>query len=49
MIPESIELISLRVNGSRFARTGETSIHLFEFIQILVIDLDSTYPNEFGR
>ena len=34
---------------TRSARIGETSIHSFIFIQILVIDLDSTYPNESGR
>ena len=34
---------------SRLARIGETSIHSFIFIQIRVIDLDSTSPNEPGR
>ena len=34
---------------TRSARIGETSIHSFIFIQILVIDLDSTYQNELGR
>ena len=34
---------------TRSARIGETSIHSFIFIQILVIDLDSTYSNERGR
>ena len=34
---------------TRSARIGETSIHSFIFIQILVIDLDSTYLNESGR
>ena len=34
---------------TRLARIGETSIHSFIFIQILVIDLDSTYSNERGR
>ena len=34
---------------TRLARIGETSIHSFIFIQILVIDLDSTYLNELGR
>ena len=31
------------------ARIGETSIHSFIFIQILVIDLDLTDWNELGR
>ena len=34
---------------TRLARIGETSIHSFIFIQILVIDLDWTYSNEPGR
>ena len=34
---------------TRLARIGETSIHLFIFIQILVIDLDWTDWNESGR
>ena len=34
---------------TRSARIGETSIHSFIFIQILVIDLDSTYSNDSGR
>ena len=34
---------------TRSARIGETSIHLFIFIQILVIDLDPTILNELGR
>ena len=34
---------------SRLARIGETSIHSFIFIQILVIDLDWTRWNEPGR
>ena len=34
---------------TRLARMGDTSIHSLEFIQILVIDLDSTYSNESGR
>ena len=34
---------------TRLARMGDTSIHSLEFIQILVIDLDSTYSNELGR
>ena len=40
---------SSRVNGSRSARIGETSIHSFIFIQILVIDLDLTILNDSGR
>ena len=31
------------------SRIGETSIHSFIFIQILVIDLDRTHSNELGR
>ena len=31
---------------TRLARIGETSIHSFIFIQILVIDLDRTFLNE---
>ena len=34
---------------TRSARIGETSIHSFIFIQILVIDLDFTSSNEPGR
>ena len=34
---------------TRSARIGETSIHSFIFIQILVIDLDRTRLNEVGR
>ena len=34
---------------TRSARIGETSIHSFIFIQILVIDLDWTVKNEPGR
>ena len=34
---------------TKSARIGETSIHSFIFIQILVIDLDLTIPNESGR
>ena len=34
---------------TRSARIGETSIHSFIFIQILVIDLDLTSSNEIGR
>ena len=34
---------------TRLARMGDTSIHSFIFIQILVIDLDWTYLNELGR
>ena len=34
---------------TRSARIGETSIHSFIFIQILVIDLDLTYWKELGR
>ena len=34
---------------TRLARIGETSIHSFIFIQILVIDLDWTNLNESGR
>ena len=34
---------------TRSARIGETSIHSFIFIQILVIDLDLTCWNESGR
>ena len=34
---------------TRSARIGETSIHSFIFIQILVIDLDWTDWNEKGR
>ena len=34
---------------TRLASLGETSIHSFIFIQIRVIDLDSTSPNEPGR
>ena len=34
---------------TRSARIGETSIHSFIFIQILVIDLDWTLQNELGR
>ena len=34
---------------TRSARIGETSIHSFIFIQILVIDLDWTFWNEPGR
>ena len=41
--------MSSNVNGNRSARIGETSIHSIIFIQILVIDLDSTYSNELGR
>ena len=33
---------------TRLARIGETSIHSFIFIQILVIDLISTFSNESG-
>ena len=33
---------------TRSARIGETSIHLIIFIQILVIDLDSTFKKELG-
>ena len=33
----------------RFARIEETSIHSFIFIQILVIDLDLTLSNDWGR
>ena len=34
---------------TRSARIGETSIHSFIFIQILLIDLDWTDWNEKGR
>ena len=34
---------------TRLARIGETSIHSFIFIQILVIDLEWTHLNERGR
>ena len=34
---------------TRSARIGETSIHSFIFIQILVIDLNWTFLNESGR
>ena len=34
---------------TRLARIGETSIHSFIFIQILVIDLNVTCRNEKGR
>ena len=34
---------------TRSARIGETSIHSFIFIQILVIDLDLTSSNDQGR
>ena len=34
---------------TRSARIGETSIHSFIFIQILVIDLDFTSSNDLGR
>ena len=34
---------------TRSARIGETSIHSFKFIQILVIDLDLIFSNESGR
>ena len=34
---------------TRSARIGETSIHSFIFIQILVIDLVLTSSNELGR
>ena len=34
---------------TKSARIGETSIHSFIFIQILVIDLDLTWLNEPGR
>ena len=34
---------------TRSARMGDTSIHSFIFIQILVIDLDVTCSNEPGR
>ena len=37
------------LNSTRSARIGETSIHSFVFIQILVIDLDWTSSNEPGR
>ena len=33
---------------TRSARIGETSIHSFIFIKILVIDLDLTFWNELG-
>ena len=33
---------------TRSLRIGETSIHSFIFIQILVIDLDLTFWNELG-
>ena len=33
---------------TKLARIGETSIHSFIFIQILVIDLDLTFWNELG-
>ena len=36
------------MKGTRLARIGETSIHSFIFIQILVIDLDRIYLNESG-
>ena len=42
----------LYIKGSiftRLARIGETSIHSFIFIQILVIDLEWTSQNERGR
>ena len=34
---------------TKSARIVETSIHSFIFIQIRVIDLVLTYPNELGR
>ena len=49
MIFESSFSISLGVKGTRLSRTAETSIYSFIFIQILLIDLDLTYPNEPGR
>ena len=49
MIFESNDSISSMVKGRKLARIGETSIHSFIFIQILVIDLDLTYWNELGR
>ena len=49
MIFESNDSISSMVKGRKLARIGETSIHSFIFIQILVIDLDLTYWNESGR
>ena len=46
-----LELVSLTSSMvfTFLARIGETSIHSFIFIQILVIDLDWTYLNELGR
>ena len=49
VIFESNFSISLGMRGTRLARIGETSIHLFICIQILVIDLEWTYSNEPGR
>ena len=46
---EFVLLLSSVLIFTRSARIGETSIHSFIFIQILVIDLDSTYRNERGR
>ena len=49
VILESSFSISLGVKGTRSSRIVEISIHSFIFIQILVIDFDSTYLNEPGR
>ena len=46
VIFESNDSISFRNIGTGLARIGETSIHSFIFIQILVIDLDWTFSNE---
>ena len=43
---EFVLLLSSVLIFTRSARIGETSIHSFIFIQILVIDLDLTYWNE---
>ena len=48
-IQSELRSISVLLKGRKSVRIVETSIHLLEFKQILVIDLDSTYPNEPGR
>ena len=44
----STELVTVRKIMIRSSKIVETSIHSILFIQILVIDLDSTYSNESG-
>ena len=46
---EFVLLLSSVLIFTRSARIEEISIHLFIFIQILVIDLDLTFWNESGR